>query len=164
MMNELIVFKRKLSSLDKLPLESIEQKHTFCAASSNETSLSSISNSKLIHSLSLLQTNFNVSSEKKSTSTTNHYKYINICPFMSVSQTQLSPRYLFQTSVIFSLSLSLSLSLSISISSVLILLLKFSHLSSSQCARLELRVPRRNVKIYSLYIGRPIRRCREVIF
>ena len=64
MMNELIVFKRKLSSLDKLPLESIEQKHTFCAASSNETSLSSISNSKLIHSLSLLQTNFNVSSEK----------------------------------------------------------------------------------------------------
>ena len=112
-MNELFVFKRKLSSLDKLPLESIEQKHAFCA-SSHETSLSSISNSKLIHFLSLLQTNFNVS-RQKSTSTTNHYKYINIYPFVSVSQTQLSPRYGSQTSVIFSLSLSLSLSLSVSI-------------------------------------------------
>ena len=116
--NELFVFKRKLVSLRRLPLESIEQKHTFYT-SPHETSLPSISNTKVIHSLSLLQTNFYVS-RQKSTSTTNHY--IRICPFILVSDSQLSPRHLSQTSVIFYLSLSLSLSLalcvSISISSV----------------------------------------------
>ena len=108
-MNELFVFKRKLFSFIRLPLESIEHKHTFCA-SSHEMSLSLISISKLIHSLSLLLSNFNVSPQK-STSTTNHC--IHIYLFILVSQTQLSLRYRSQTSVSFSLSLSLSVCMNI---------------------------------------------------
>ena len=105
-MNKSFVFKRKLVSLNRLPLESIEQKHTFYG-SSHDTSSSSISISKLIHSLSLLLSNFNVSPEKINFYYESIYTYM--YPFILVSESQLSPRYLSHTSVSFPLFFSLSL-------------------------------------------------------